>query len=122
MFKFMKNTEELKKKLEAQKNSLQKELESFAKEDKNIKNNWEAKYPNREDGDKEEEADEVQEYDNMLSLEHSLEFKLKDVNDALEKMEKGNYGLCEKCNKEIEAERLQAAPEARLCMRCNNNK
>jgi DnaK suppressor protein len=111
--------EELKKKLEAEKKSLQKELESFATEDKNLKHNWDAKYPNREDGDKDEEADEVQEYDNMLSLEHSLELKLKDVNEALEKTEKGEYGKCEKCGKEIEEERLKAVPEAKFCMEHN---
>ena len=113
-------SEELKEKLEEQKKSLQKELENFATEDKNLKGNWDAKYPNREDGDKEEEADEVQEYDTALSLEHSLELKLRDVNNALEKIEKGKYGTCEKCGKGINKERLKVAPEARLCMACNN--
>jgi RNA polymerase-binding transcription factor DksA len=111
--------EELKPKLEAQKKSLQKELESFATEDKNLKHNWDTRYPNREDGDKDEEADEVQEYDNKLSLEYSLELKLKDVNVALEKIEKGKYGICEKCGKKIEEERLQACPEAKTCLKCN---
>ena len=83
--------EDLKGKLEAQKKTVQKELESFAKEDPNLKHNWDTKYPNREDGDKDEEADEVQEYDNKLSLEYSLELKLKDVTMALEKIEKGTY-------------------------------
>lgn len=112
--------EELKEKLENEKNSIQKELESFATEDKNLKNNWDTKYPNREDGDKDEEADEVQEYDNMLSLEHTLELKLKDVNGALEKIEKGNYGICENCGKEITKERLLACPEAKTCLKCND--
>ncbi|MCX6721471.1 MAG: TraR/DksA C4-type zinc finger protein [Candidatus Staskawiczbacteria bacterium] len=113
--------EELKVKLEEERNSIQKELESFASEDPNLKHNWDAKYPNREDGDKDEEADEVQEYDNMLSLEHSLELKLKDVNNALEKITEGKYGICEKCGKEIEEERLKAAPEARFHLKCNGN-
>ena len=80
--------DELKEKLEANKKSIQKELESFAQEDPNLKHNWDAKYPTREDGDKDEAADDAQEYDNKLSLEYSLELKLKDVNMALEKMEK----------------------------------
>lgn len=110
--------QELKKKLELQRNSLQKELESFATEDKNLKHNWDAKYPNREDGDKEEEADEMQEYDNALSLEYSLELKLKDVKVALEKIDKGGYGICENCGKEIGEERLKACPEAKTCLKC----
>jgi RNA polymerase-binding transcription factor DksA len=110
--------DELKVRLEEQRNSLKKELESFATEDKNLKHNWDAKYPNREDGDKDEEADEVQEYDNALSLEYSLELKLKDVNMALEKIEQGKYGICENCGKEIDRERLLACPEAKTCLRC----
>ncbi len=111
--------EESKTKLEEQKKSLQKELGSFASEDPNLKHNWDAKYPNREDGDKDEEADEAQEYDNMLSLEHSLELKLKDVNAALEKIAQGKYGICENCGKEIDKERLLACPEAKTCLKCN---
>lgn len=111
--------DELKKKLELQKKSVQKELESFANEDPKLKHNWDTRYPNREDSDKDEEADEVTEYDNKLSLEYSLELKLKDVNMALEKIKNGKYGICENCGKEIEIERLQAVPEAKLCIKCN---
>ena len=110
--------EELKKKLESQKESIQKELGSFATEDKNQKHNWDAKYPNREDSDKDEAADDAQEYDNALSLEHSLELKLKAVNIALEKIAKGEYGICEGCGKEISEERLLACPEAKTCLNC----
>jgi RNA polymerase-binding transcription factor DksA len=111
--------DELKQKLETSKDSIIKELETFASQDPNLKHNWDTKYPNREDGDKEEEADEVQEYDNKLSVEYSLELKLKDVNLALEKITNGTYGICEKCGKEIEIERLQAVPEAKVCMAHN---
>lgn len=110
--------EELKKTLEAQKASLEKELESFAKEDKSLTNNWDARYPNREGGNLEDEADEAQEYDNLLSLEHSLELKLQDVNLALEKIEKENYGICEKCGKKMDVKRLNACPEAKTCIKC----
>ena len=110
--------DELKGKLEAQKKSLQKELESFAAEDPNLKHNWDAKYPKREDSDKDEQADDAQEYDNALSLEHSLELKLKDVKNALEKIKDGAYGICEKCGKKITEERLLACPEAKTCLKC----
>ena len=110
---------ELKEKLELQKNSIQKELESFATEDPKLKHNWDTKYPNREDSDKEEAADEVQEYDNKLSVEYSLELKLKDVNNALEKISAGTYGVCEGCGKEITEERLLACPEAKTCLNCH---
>lgn len=112
--------EELKIKLEEQKKSIQKELESFAKKDDEPKGDWETKYPNRENGTMEEEADEVQEYGNLLPVEHSLELKLKDIDLSLEKIKNKTYGICEKCGKEIEYERLEVAPEARLCIKCKN--
>ena len=111
--------EELKEKLEVEKVSLEKELSSFAKKDDSPKGDWETKYPNREDGDSEEEADEVEEYNNMLPVEYSLEIKLRDVNSALEKIKNGTYGTCENCGQEIEKDRLLANPEARLCLKCN---
>jgi RNA polymerase-binding transcription factor DksA len=114
--------QQFQEKLEKEKQSLEKQLETFATEDKNNKGNWDAKKINGEDTDMEEKADNVEEYDNLLSLEYSLELKLKDVNLALEKIKNGTYGTCEKCGKEIEKERLEVCPEARLCMKCNENK
>jgi len=110
--------DELKEKLEVNKNSIQKELESFASEDPNLKHNWDANFPSRDESDKDEQADEVTEYDNMLALEHSLELKLKDVKSALEKIENGTYGVCENCGKKITEERLFACPEAKTCLNC----
>jgi len=111
--------EQLKEKLENEKSAIEKELGSFATEDQHQKDNWNTRYPNREMGNMEEEADEMQEYDNMLSVEHNLELRLKDINLALEKIERGDYGKCENCQKEIGEERLLANPEAKLCMDCN---
>ena len=111
--------EKLKQDLEKEKSVLEKELKSFAKEDKNIEGNWDAKYPSKERGDLGEEADESQEYENLLSLEQNLELKLKDVNSALEKIANNKYGACEKCGKDIEEERLLAYPQGKLCISCN---
>jgi len=115
------DTEKIKSSLEVEKAKLEKELEGFAVKDPNIKGNWDAKPINREDSDMEEKADEATEYDNLLSLEHSLELRLKDVNAALEKISAGSYGICERCGKKIEEQRLAVAPEARLCLTCNQN-
>jgi DnaK suppressor protein len=37
---------------------------------------------------------------------------------TLEKFDDGTYGLCEECGNEIGFSRLQARPEARLCITC----
>lgn len=39
---------------------------------------------------------------------------------ALERIEKGEYGVCVDCNKEINPERLEAVPHARLCIACKS--
>ncbi len=114
--------EQLKIVLENEKLSLKKELESFAVEDKNNKGNWDAKRINAQDTDMEEKADEMEEYDNLLSLEHNLETRLQDIDLAIEKIGKDVYGICEKCDKEIEEKRLLVCPEAKLCMKCNESK
>ncbi len=47
-----------------------------------------------------------------------LEKKLSDMDLALGKIEKGKYGICERCGKEIPLARLKILPEARYCIDC----
>ena len=110
--------EELKQKLEKEKGSLEKELKSFADEDSKSKGDWGTRYPKFEGGNLESEADEVQEYEKLLSVEYNLEKRLRDVNLALEKIKKDKYGKCEKCGKPIDIARLEACPEAKFCIKC----
>src|ERR1044072_1207956 len=41
---------------------------------------------------------------------------LKDVDDALHRMDTGTYGLCEVCHDPVETERLIADPLTRVCL------
>jgi DnaK suppressor protein len=43
---------------------------------------------------------------------------LYDIEDALRKIELGEYGICEDCEKPIERVRLEALPHARMCLKC----
>ena len=54
-----------------------------------------------------------------MSVEHTLELRLKDINNALEKIKNNDYGLCDKCKKEIEIKRLKIVPEAKQCLKCS---
>jgi len=125
-FKYMdKNLlNEFKTRLEKEKGNIEKELASFAKKDESLKGDWDTRFPHSDgesgSGSLEKEADEVEEYTTLLPIEYGLETKLKNINLALEKMEKGNYGKCEKCGEEISEERLKAVPEARFCLKCEN--
>ena len=53
------------------------------------------------------EGDEVQ-----------LHVSYSEVVGALERLEAGTYGRCERCGNEIAPERLEAIPTARLCVAC----
>ncbi len=44
--------------------------------------------------------------------------QLRSIRLALAKFEEGSYGLCESCGNDIGFSRLQARPEARLCIAC----
>jgi len=115
-----------KAKLLQMKKDLEKELSVFATKDKELQHNWKTQFPSfngtETGGSRLEVAqDEVEEYANKLPVEHALELKLKNVNLALEKIEKGEYGICEKCKKEIPKERLEVCPEARLCVECEKS-
>ena len=105
--------------LREKKSRLEAQLSSFATKDPNLKDDWDTKYPRVPGSNLEEAADEVEEYSTKLNLEFSLETQLKDVNDALERVAQGKYGLCENCGKEVATERLEVSPEARLCGKCS---
>jgi DnaK suppressor protein len=47
--------------------------------------------------------------------------KVKNIDDALERMEEGSYGVCDACGLEIAEERLAAMPFTRLCRDCQQD-
>jgi len=114
--------QKIKNRLEQEKEVIEKELKNFSKEDRKLKGNWNTLFPyfDGEIGSAklEKAAEEVEEYEAKLPVEHALEIKLRDINLALRKIEKGKYGICEKCKKLIDAKRLEICPEARRCIAC----
>ena len=113
-----------KKDLEKKKREVEEQLKTFAT--KTSDDNWQTSYPQITDTP-EDKVDEVEEYENLLPVEHSLEEDLRDINIALEKIEKGTYGKCENCGNpdcecEIAEERLTVLPEAKTCNVCKCKK
>ena len=50
---------------------------------------------------------------------NSIDMKLlREVADALHRIEQGNYGICPECEEPISAKRLDAVPWARYCVTC----
>ncbi len=108
----------LKNTLEENKRSLEEMLGRFAQKDNLPEGDWETSYPNFNGNHQEEEADEVEEYSSLLPVEHALETKLKNIEEALKKIEQGTYGKCEKCEKEISYKKLSVSPESKYCKDC----
>lgn len=71
-------------------------------------------------GKREEEASEASELEKRLALEKKLRGTLAEIEHALEKYEAGTYGLCDSCGQPIELTRLQALPQANLCLSCKS--
>jgi len=117
-----KTLQDFKEKLEKQKESLENMLESFAEKDKKVPGDWDTRFPswNGETGGAalEKAADQVEEYSTLLPIEYNLELRLKNINLALEKIKRGKYGTCEKCQKPITIKRLKVSPEAKFCQKC----
>lgn len=53
-----------------------------------------------------------------LELLQREETTLTEIDDALERIDSGSFGVCEDCERAIPKVRLQAIPFARLCIEC----
>jgi DnaK suppressor protein len=66
-----------------------------------------------------EDASLMYEQEAFVSLRRNDRSQLEQVEHALERMERGTYGICQRCGREIDFARLKAKPEAALCMDCH---
>jgi DnaK suppressor protein len=69
-------------------------------------------------GKREEEATESFELEKRLALEKQIREQLTEVEHALHKFEEGTYGSCDNCGQSIDPARLEALPQANLCLKC----
>lgn len=52
------------------------------------------------------------------TLKRELVDRLRKIEKALFRIKRGKYGICERCGKMIDTERLAANPTAHLCVKC----
>ncbi len=106
-----KEVEKIKKDLIARKEQITKDLQSITQEGDKVV------FP--EYGDKNDEnAQEINEYSTNLATDQVLEKTLRDIESAIERIEKGTYGICKYCNEAISPKRLIARPVASACVAC----
>ena len=112
--------EQLKKLLLKEKESLEAELAKFADKNPEMEGDYKTRFPKIADASDtaDERANDVSTYESNLAVEHSLELRLKEIIETLEKLEAGDYGLCSNCKSPIEKPRLTATPTVNNCFNC----
>ena len=114
------NTKELdkiKENLIQKKEQLLQDLEDLSKRDSHELDNRTADFP--EYGDKpDENAQEISEYSTVIVAQRVLEKSIEEIDGALKRIEKNDYGICKYCGGEIGEKRLIARQTASSCIDC----
>jgi len=66
-------------------------------------------------------ASDVSQQDLLLKLASSERELLLSIDEALRRMDNGEYGFCLSCKKKISNTRLKAMPKASYCLACQEN-
>ncbi len=69
-------------------------------------------------GDIYDQASNERDRELLLLLGDREREKIRHIDEALTRLEEGEYGICEDCEEEIPLGRLKAMPFARLCVKC----
>ena len=79
-----------------------------------------SEFSDGEIGDEADVASQTLEREMMFEMTNGERIILDDIEAALRRIEKGDFGSCESCRKKISAERLRAMPWARYCIQCQS--
>jgi len=94
---------------------LEKQKQTTLKELENLRADLRAELDHE---DVDDAASDLIERDKIQALILAMERRLKDIEHAIEQAQVGGYGICERCGKPIDPERLEIFPEATLCVNC----
>ncbi len=73
---------------------------------------------NSRQGDMADQADGINEVHIALKLRSTDAKILQAIEEALERIERGTYGVCKSCGERISDARLRAIPWTRSCISC----
>lgn len=112
------NLNHFRKKLEEERLRVEQQLETIAHRVPDNPNDWQSTPPdlNVQPGEASEMADHFEEMGNRAARHTELEALLNEINGALERIEKGTYGLCRVDQTPIPEDRLEANPTAETCI------
>lgn len=95
---------------------MKKELLQTTKKTKEM----EKEYLNNTVGDDVDKASDSSQREILFELTDSERLTIDDINNALQKIGQGKYGICESCKKKIGLKRLKIKPYARFCIECQS--
>ena len=72
--------------------------------------------------DLEEQAIEQENDDVLARLEIEIHEEMLAIDRSLQRIDKGRYGICERCGKPIAKKRLEALPYAATCTVCGDTR
>lgn len=104
--------------LETERKRLVERLEWLEKEKSLVTEGQQGNFSSKLD----EHADGISELEKCIELEQFLRNQLIEIEHALQKVENGTYGFCDSCGQPINPERLEALPQASLCLSCKSSK
>jgi len=64
------------------------------------------------------DARELQGHDRAAALIREIDDEFEEINQALERITDGSYGVCDQCGNEISKARLKVVSHALLCGEC----
>lgn len=105
--------EDIKQKLQEEKEQILAELRAQAASSKDN---------SRKDvGDEVDSSVDEQERELSLLLRDRDRDRLESIEEAIQRMQTGDYGYCEECGDSIPKKRLMAMPLARMCVNCQQD-
>ena len=93
-----KQLDEFKKSLSDERDYVEKELKTVSINNPNIKEDWvpEIESMSPPSGDIGDQSSQYADYQRNIAITAQLETRYNNIKDALERMEKGTYGICMK--------------------------
>ncbi len=107
--------ERFKKRLQEEKDRLEDAIEDYERDLEEARLTESSSDRSPDPGNAEASSMKL-EYAKELSIEQNTVDLLSKVNHALERIESGEYGICEVCGAAIPVERLEALPYTTLCV------
>ena len=111
------DTQHFKEMLETEEMVLEGLLADVGRKSSEHAGDWEVS-PTKDDADRADETEVADSLENMNDRNTVLnqdETRMREVKEALDKIQQGTYGICEECEEQIEMDRLEANPAASTC-------